>query len=89
MKLTVKQEGSAQELTVPSQKEFLQLYRRGVIAPDDLVQRGEQWVRAGELPWIAGMASDARKDGRRLTWITVAMMVLGLLGILWIQSHAR
>jgi hypothetical protein len=89
MKLTVKQEGSAQELTVPSQKEFLVLYRRGVIAPDDLVLRGERWVRAGELPWIAGMQMDARSDNRRLLWITVAMMLLGLAAIVWIQSHAR
>ncbi len=88
MKLQVKQAGSATELTVGSQKEFLQLYRRGVIAPDDLVHRGDRWVPAGQLPWIAGMAVETRRDNKRLMWITVAMMLLGLLGVVWIQSHA-
>ena len=88
MKLFVKQAGSATELTVQSQKEFLQLYRRGVITADDLVLRGERWVPAGQLPWIAGMTLDTRKDNKRLMWITLAMMLLGLLGVLWIQTHA-
>ena len=88
MKLLVKLADGAQELTIQTQKEFLQLYNRGVIAADDLVQRGEQWVRAGDLPWIHGMRLDARKDRTRLFWITLALMVLGLLGVLWIQSHA-
>src|SRR5207248_2742551 len=88
MQLKVKQAGSAQELTVGSQKEFLQLYRRGIIAADDLVLRGERWVPAGHLPWIHGMALDTRRDNKRLFWITVGMMLLGLLGVLWIQSHA-
>ena len=88
MKLQVKQAGSAQELTVQSQKEFLQLYRRGVISADDLVLRGDRWVPAGQLPWIEGMALEDRRDNKRLFWITVAMMVLGLLGVLWIQTHA-
>src|SRR5205807_2182586 len=55
MKLQVKQTGSRQELTIGSQKEFLRLWNTGVIAADDLVQRGEGWVRAGDLPWIHGM----------------------------------
>ena len=88
MKLQVKQAGSKEELTVSSQKEFLQLYQRGVITPDDLVRRGDRWVPAGQLPWIAGMALETRRDNKRLFWITVAMMVLGLLGVLWVQSHA-
>ncbi len=88
MKLQVKQAGSAQELTVGSQKEFLQLYRNGVIAGDDLVLRGESWVPVAQLPWIHGMAVETRRDNRRLFWITLAMMVLGLLGVLWIQAHA-
>ena len=88
MKLLVKQAGSATELTVESQKEFLKLYQRGVINADDLVLRGERWVPAGQLPWIAGMALERRKDNKRLFWITVGMMVLGRRGVLWIQSHA-
>lgn len=88
MQLQVKQPGSAQELTVASQKEFLQLYKRGVISADDLVRRGDRWVPAGQLPWIAGMALETRRDNKRLFWITVGMMLLGLLGVLWIQSHA-
>jgi len=87
MKLQVKQAGGAHELTVESQKEFLQLYNRGVIAGDDLVLRGERWVRAQDLPWIHGMHMETRRDNKRLLWITLAMMVLGLLGVLWIQSH--
>jgi hypothetical protein len=88
MKLRVKQAGGTQELTVGSQKEFLQLYNRGVIAGDDLVLRGDRWVPAQELPWIRGMHVETRRDNKRLLWITLAMMVLGLLGVLWIQSHA-
>ena len=34
------------------------------------------------------MALDTRRDNKRLFWITVGMMLLGLLGVLWIQSHA-
>jgi hypothetical protein len=88
MKLKVKQAGGAEELIVQSQKELLQLYNRGVIAGDDLVLRGERWVRAQDLPWIHGMHVETRRDNKRLLWITLAMMVLGLLGVFWIQSHA-
>ena len=88
MKLQVKQAGGAQELTVQSQKEFLQLYTRGVIADDDLVLRGERWVRAVDLPWIHGMHKETRRDNRRLLWITLAMMVLGLAAVIWVQSHS-
>ncbi len=88
MKLLVKLANGAQELTIQSQKEFLQLYNRGVIAADDLVLRGERWVRADDLPWIHGMRLDARRDRKRLFWITLALMVLGLAGVLWIQAHA-
>jgi hypothetical protein len=64
MKLQVKQAGSSEELTVHSQKEFLQLYQRGVIVNDDLVLRGDRWVLAGQLPWIQSHAgSVARKTG--------------------------
>ena len=88
MKLQVRQAGGAHALTVGSQKEFLQLWNNGVIAPDDLVERGEQWVRADQLPWIRGMAAERKRDGKRLFWITVALMLLGLAGVLWIQTHA-
>jgi len=88
MKLQVKQAGAAHELTVGSQKEFLQLWNSGVISGDDLVLRGDRWVRAAELPWIAGMQHAARSDNKRLFWITLAMMLLGLLGVLYVQSHA-
>src|SRR5216683_4521814 len=87
MKLQVKQPGGSQELTIASQKEFLKLYNRGVIAGDDLILRGDQWVPASQLPWIHGTAQENKRDSKRLLWITLAMMVLGLLGVLWIQSH--
>ena len=77
MKLLVRQAGGAQALTVGSQKEFLQLWNNGVIAPDDLVQRGEQWVRADQLPWIRGMTAERKRDGRRLFWITLALRSSG------------
>ncbi len=88
MKLLVRHAGG--ELIVGSQKEFLLLWQRGVIAADDMVRRDgqEQWTAAGELPWIRGMRLDARRDSRRLLWLTVALMVLGLLAALWIQGHA-
>ena len=88
MKLEVRHAGG--ELTVRSQKEFLLLWQRGVIAPDDMVRREgqERWTAAGELPWIRGMRLDARRDSRRLLWLTVALMVAGLLAALWIQAHA-
>ena len=88
MKLQVKQAGSATELTVSNQKEFLQLWNSGVISADDLVLRGEKWVPAGELPWIAGMQREARSDNKRLMWITLVLMILGLAGVLYVQSHA-
>jgi len=88
MKLDVRHAGG--ELTVSSQKEFLKLYRTGIIAADDLVRREGQtrWVPAGELPGISSMREQGRKDNRRLLYITLAMMVFGLLAALWIQSHA-
>ncbi|HEX9602796.1 MAG TPA: hypothetical protein VF973_03520, partial [Myxococcales bacterium] len=43
---------------------------------------------AGELPWIRGMRMDARKDSRRLFWLTLALMLVGLAGAVWIQGHA-
>ena len=88
IRLQVRQPGSARELTFPSQKEFLELWNRGVIEAGDLGLRGERWVRAGDLPWIREMTVQNRHDSRRLLWITLAMMLLGLLGVLYIQSHA-
>src|ERR1700694_328402 len=88
MKLQVKQAGGEQELTIGSQKELLQLWSRGVLAADDLVRRVDRWVRAAELPWIQGMALERKRDGRRLFWITLILMLLGLAGVLWIRSHA-
>ena len=74
MKLHVKQAGSAHELAVATQKEFLQLWNSGVIAADDLVLRGDRWVPAGELTWIRGMAESRRTDNRRLFWITLGLI---------------
>jgi hypothetical protein len=88
MKLQVKQAGGAHELTVGSQKEFLQLWNSGIISADDLVLRGATWVRAADLPWIHGMAVAKKRDRKQLFWITLALMVLGLLGVLFIQRHA-
>ena len=88
MKLQVRHAGG--ELTVGSHKEFLLLWQRGIIAPDDMVKREgiDRWVPAAELPWIRGSRQDARRDNRRLMWITLAMMVLGLLAVLYVQRHA-
>src|SRR5437764_13191352 len=88
MKLQVKQTGGTKELTIGSQKELLRLWNSGVIAADDLVQRGERWVRAGDLRWIHGMLVDRKRDGRRLFWLTLALMLLGLAAVLWIQAHS-
>jgi len=33
------------------------------------------------------MRLDARHDNRRLLWLTVVLMVLGLAGALWVQAH--
>jgi hypothetical protein len=88
MKLLVRQAGGTRDLTVGSQKELLQLWNSGVIDKDDLVQRGDRWIPAGELPWIRGMVADRRRDGRRLFWITLALMLGGLAAVLWVQSHA-
>ena len=89
MKLQVKQANGEGELSVPSQKEFLLLFNRGVIGNDDLVLRAGKWVPVAELPWIRGMAVDRKQDNRRLFWITLAMMVLGLVLVIFIQSKAR
>jgi hypothetical protein len=88
MKLQVKQAGSTHELTVGSQKELLQLWNSGILSADDLVQRGGTWVRAADLPWIHGMTVARKRDRKQLFWITLALMVLGLLGVLFIQRHA-
>ena len=88
MKLLVRQASGKNELTVGSQKEFLQLWNSGVVAGDDLVQRGEDWVRASDLPWIRGMAAARKSDNKRLFWITLALLFAGLAGALWIQAHA-
>jgi hypothetical protein len=88
MKLDVRHAGG--ELTVGSQKELLQLMRAGIVAPDDLVRReghGE-WVAASDLPWLRASGIEAKKDSRRLVWITVALMVLGLCAALFVQSLA-
>jgi hypothetical protein len=34
------------------------------------------------------MREQGRKDNRRLFFITLAMMVLGLVAALWIEAHA-
>jgi hypothetical protein len=88
MKLDVRHAGG--ELTVGSQTEFLKLYQRGVITADDLVRREGQtrWIPAGQLPGISSMREQGRKDNRQLFFITLAMMVFGLVAALWIQSHA-
>jgi hypothetical protein len=88
MKLHVRHAGG--ELTVGSHKEFLLLWQRGIVAPDDLVRREGQneWTPAGELPWIRGMRRDASRDSRRLLWLTLGVLALALAGALWIQGHA-
>jgi len=91
MKLVVRH--GDRELTVPSQKEFLLLYQRGFVGPEDLVRREGapaevKWVRADELPWIHGTALDVKKDGRRLFGLTLVLMILGLLGVIYIQARA-
>src|SRR5439155_19257186 len=88
MKLQVKQAGGGQELTIGSQKEFLQLWNRGLIAADDLVRRGDRGGPAAELPWIQGMVVERKRDARRLVWITLVLMLLRLAGVLWTRSHA-
>jgi len=77
------------ELVVPSQKEFLLLFQRGFIAPEDQVQRDGRgpWVAAADLPWIRGTALDEKQDNRRLFGLTLGLMVAGLLAIVWLQAH--
>ena len=53
-----------------------------------LRQRGAAWVRAEDLPWIHGMAVAKKRDRKQLFWITLALMVLGLAGVIFIQRHA-
>ena len=88
MKLDVRHAGG--ELTIGSQKEFLKLYRTGIIAADDLVRREGQtrWVPAGQLPGISSMREQGQKDNRRLFFITLVMMIIGLVAAIWIQGHA-
>jgi hypothetical protein len=44
-------------------------------------------VKAADLPWLQGTAQQDKKDSRRLLWITVGMMVLGLFAIAWLQAR--
>lgn len=87
MKLYVRHAGG--ELAVSDSKEFLLLWKRGVIAADDLVRREgvERWVKAAELPWIRGMREGDKRDDRRLFWLTLGLMILGLGAVLWVQAH--
>jgi hypothetical protein len=87
MKLYVRHAGG--ELAVPDMKEFLLLWNRGVIAADDLVRREgiDRWVKAAELPWIRGLREGDKRDDRRLFWLTLGLMVLGLCAVFWLQAH--
>ena len=87
MRMKVRQPSGGVGLTVGSQGEFLKLYRSGVIVDADLVLRGDRWLPVGELPWVRGQHAERRTDNRRLLWLTVALMALGLIGVLWIQSR--
>jgi hypothetical protein len=78
------------ELVVPSQKQFLLLFQRGFIAPEDQVQRDGRgpWVAAADLPWIRGTALDEKQDNRRLLGLTLGLMLVGLAAIVWMGHYA-
>jgi hypothetical protein len=87
MKLYVRHAGG--ELAVPDLKDFLLLWNRGVIAADDLVRREgiDRWVKAADLPWIRGMREGAKRDDRRLFWLTLGLLVLALCAVLWVRPR--
>ena len=49
-------DAEGRELTVPSLHDLHALYDQGFLADDDLVrqERSEDWVRAGDMPALAG-----------------------------------
>ena len=82
--------GSSVKLWHTGHEEHRKFESGKLLTPDDMVKREgvDRWVPAAELPWIRGSRLDARRDNRRLMWITLALMVVGLLAVLYVQSHA-
>lgn len=64
------------ELTVPSLADLAALHRAGFLGDDDLVrqERGTRWVRAGDMPALAGRRE--RRRDLRWIWTVLAAAVL-------------
>jgi hypothetical protein len=64
------------ELTVPSLADLAALHRSGFLGDDDLVrqERGIRWVRAGDMPALAGRRE--RRRDLRWIWTVLAAAVL-------------
>ncbi len=80
------------ELTFASWAEFQAMWKHKMIAPDDLVRRGDasaRWTRAADLPELRNMASANKEDDRRLFFITLALMALALIGALLVRAYFR
>jgi len=77
-------DAEGRELTVPSLADLHALYDQGFLAEDDLVrqEKAERWVRAGEMPALAGART--RRGGARwiVTVLAAAVALAAALGLL-------
>jgi hypothetical protein len=77
-------DAEGRELTVPSLQDLHALYDQGFLAEDDRVrqERSEDWVRAGDMPALAGARH--RRGGPRwiLTVLAAAVALVAALGLL-------
>jgi hypothetical protein len=77
-------DGEGRELTVPSLADLHALYDQGFLAEDDLVrqEKAERWVRAGEMPALAGARHRRGAPRWILTVLAAAVALAAAVGLL-------
>jgi hypothetical protein len=72
------------ELTVPSLADLSHLYRHGLLGEDDLVRTatGARWVRAGDMPALAGHREQRREWRTILAVLAAAVALVAALALL-------
>ena len=77
-------DAEGRELTVPSLADLHALYDQGFLAEDDLVrqEKAERWVRAGDMPALAGARTSRGGSRWILTVLAAAVALAAALGLL-------
>jgi hypothetical protein len=72
--------GRGEELVVPSLADLHGLYAQGFIEEDDLVraERSEQWVKASQMPALAGVRTVRREPGKLRMLIVAAIAFVAI-----------